>query len=424
MRGKPEGEPAGRATPLVALAVLPGILLAAGLTAYAWEKGRSVFLGELERRAAEQHRLVEALLEGPADSEASAALVPRDEAGVRERLQALVAILDWQAGTVRLVEATRDPPDPGGSGEAAPIFRRPIGASGFLLEHRVEPAALRRAGLKAASPWLFALALLCLTAVLAELRVRRRIVEPAVAGLEAVVAAAAGRPSGAAADPGWAWPWVEEGRRAARARADRAAAAEAAEATLTAALGAVEDGVAVLDAEGRLVFANAAFGRAIAEAGQAPPGPGRSLEPALRAALARAGGLRELALGSGGRLLLLERAATGPPVGEAAAPLRATRPPSLGGPRLASMVQEVAEALALVARQAVLLHELASEPGTRARAGELRRAVERCTRALAPLLAPARPAPPVAVEADEKRAVEGERRPALLAAAAGPPRAR
>jgi hypothetical protein len=86
------------------------------------------------------------------------------------------------------------------------------------------------------------------------------------------------------------------------------------------------------------------------------------------------------------------------------------------------MVQEVAEALALVARQAVLLHELAAEPGTRTRAGELRRAVERCTRAIAPLLAPGRAARPASVGADEGRGVGGEREPAALATADGPPR--
>jgi hypothetical protein len=83
------------------------------------------------------------------------------------------------------------------------------------------------------------------------------------------------------------------------------------------------------------------------------------------------------------------------------------------------MVQEVAEALALVARQAVLLHELASEPVTRARAGELRRAVERCTRAIAPLLAPPRPRP---VAFDRLGAGGGERDAALLEPTAGPPR--
>jgi len=418
MHGKPEGEPAGRATPRVALVALPGMLLGAGLAAHAWGEGQSAFLGELERRAAEQHRLVEALLEGPADSEASASLVPRDEAGVRERLRALVAILDWQAGTVRLVEATRDSSDSGGSDEAGPIFCRPIGASGLLLEHRVEPAALRRAGLGAAFPWLLALALLALTAALAEFWVRRRIFEPAVAGLEAMVAAAAGRPSGTPVR-GWAARWVEEGRRAARAQADRIAAGEAAEATLTAALGAVEEGVAVLDAEGRLVVVNAAFARAAARAG-AEISAGRPIDPAVRAALAATGCLREVPLASGGRLLHLARPPLPLPAGAVSTP--PASPPPLAGPRLASLVQELAEALALVARQAVLLHELAAEPGTRARAEQLRRAVERCTRALAPLLAPGRPARRAAVETDEGRAVEGERQPALLATAAGPPR--
>jgi PAS domain-containing protein len=423
MRAKPGGEPARSATKLLALAGLPGALACLLLAALAWSQGRAAFRAELQARAREQQRMVEALLEGPTDAEAVLDPLPRDVAGVRERVRALVAALDWPAGTVRLVEAGSSGPDALDGGEAALVFRRPLGGSGLLLEHRVEPAALRRAGLGAAFPWLLALALLALTAALAEFWVRRRILVPAVAALDDLAAAAAGRPSAAAADPGWARPWVEEGRRAARAQADRIAAGEAAEATLTAALGAVEEGVAVLDAEGRLVFANAAFGRAVAGAGQEPPRPGRSLEPALRAALARAGGLRELALGSGGRLLLLLGSpASLPPVGGTPAPSRTKPPPSLGGPRLASMVQEVAEALALVARQAVLLHELASEPTSRARAGELRRAVERCTRAIAPLLAPPRALRPDAVAHDRLGAAGGEREAALLEPTAGPPR--
>jgi PAS domain-containing protein len=422
MRAKPSGEPARRVRKLLAFAGLPGALACLLLAALAWSQGRAAFRAELEARAHEQQRMVEALLEGPGDAEAVLDPLPRDVAGARERVRSLVAALDWPAGTVRLVEAGSSGPDGLQASDATLTFRRPVGGSGLMLEHRIEPAALRRAGLSAAAPWLLAVPLLFLTLALADRLVRRRILVPAVAALEDLAAAAAGRPSAAAADPGWARPWVEEGRRAARAQADRIAAGEAAEATLTAALGAVEEGVAVLDAEGRLVFANAAFGRAVAGAGQEPPGPGRSLEPALRAALARAGGLRELALGSGGRLLLLGSPASLPPVGGTPAPSRTKPPPSLGGPRLASMVQEVAEALALVARQAVLLHELASEPTSRARAGELRRAVERCTRAIAPLLAPPRALRPDAVAHDRLGAAGGEREAALLEPTAGPPR--
>jgi PAS domain-containing protein len=415
MRGKPGGEPAGRATPLVALVALPAILLASGLAARGWVEGRAAFLAELERRAAEQHRIAQALLEGPADAEVSTVLLPRDEAGARERLRALVATLDWPAGTIRLVEAADAPALADAAGDPL-TFRRPIGTSGLSLEHRVEPGAVRRAAIAGAAPWLLALSLLASTAVVAELLVRRRILAPAVAALDALVAAAAGRPSGAALR-GWAAAWVEAGRRAARERAERAAAAEATEATLLAALEAVEEGVAVVDGEGRLVFANGAFTRAV-ERGGAEACSGRTLDAAARAALAATGSLRELPLASGGRLLLLARPAASLQGG--AAP--AGGPPPIGTPRLAAMVQEVAEALALVARQAVLLHELAAEPGTRTRAGELRRAVERCTRAIAPLLAPGRAARPASIGADEGRGVAGEREPASLATADGPPR--
>lgn len=424
MRGGPGGEPVRRLRTLLALAGLPAILLCLVLAIRAGLDGRAAFLAGLEARAQERHRLLEALLEGPVDAEAVVDTAPRDVAGLRERLRALAATLDGPAGTVRLVEgaAAAASEGPGGDADAALLLRRPIGASGLEIEHRVAAGAVRRAALAAAAPWLAAAVLLAATLLLARILIGRLLLAPAVAALDGLAAAAAGRAVAGAVPVGWASPWLEAGRRAVREQGERLAAAEAVEASLQAALEAVEEGVALLAADERVLLANAAFARALRQLGLEAPEPGRPLDPALRDALDRLPGLRALALASGGRLLLVPGPAAPPP--EAAMPVVAPEPAGApmadaerparaavlppvarAGPRLAAIVQEVAEALARVAREAVLLHELAAEPATRARAERLRRAVERCTRAIAPLLLPAPPPRPDAVAVD--RLLEG-----------------
>lgn len=401
MATKPGDGPARRLGALLALASLPAVAAGLFLAAQAYREGRAGFLAELEARAREHGGVLEALLDGPLDAEAPAEPGARDVAGSIERARALVAVLDWPAGAVRLlpVQSAGDIGPVDGS-VAEPVWRRPIGRSGLLLEHRVEAGAVRRAGLAAAAPWILASVALAAVAGLAYLLIRRRILAPALAALDGLVAAAEGRPVAGDRGDGWARPWLEEGVRAARVRAERLAAAEAAEAPLVAAIEALEEGVALVAADGRLLLVNTAFERVLAGSGVGRPAIGRPLEPAMRAALAGLAGARELALASGDRLILLPAPADA--VSASEPPSRREAPPAgpVAGPRLASMVQEVAEALAQVARQALLLHELTAEPAVRARAEQLRRAAERCTRAIAPLLAPPRRPRPTAVALD------------------------
>lgn len=401
MATKPGDGPARRLGALLALAGLPAVAAGLLLGVQAYREGRAGFLAELEGRAREHGRVLEALLDGPLDAEARADPGPRDVAGSIERARALVAALDWPAGAIRLLPVEAEGglgPVDGSAGES--VWRRPIGRSGLVLEHRVEAGAPHRAGLAAAAPWLLASAALTASTAVAHLLIRRRILAPALVALDGLVAAADGRPVAGEGGEGWARPWLEDGVRAARARAERLAAAEAAEAPLAAAIEALDEGVALVAADGRLLLVNSAFARAL---GGSDPGRlaiGRPLEPAMRAALARLSGVRELALASGDRLYLLS--AVGEAVTESEPPSRRETPAAgpLAGPRLASMIQELAEALAQVARQALLLHELSAEPAVRARAEQLRRAAERCTRAIAPLLAPSRPPRPTAVALD------------------------
>lgn len=401
MAAKPGDGPARRLGALLALAGLPAVAAGLLLGVQAYREGRAGFLAALEVRAREHGRVLEALLDGPLDAEASGEPEPRDTAGSLERARSLVATLDGPAGTIRLLpaEGASDIGPIDGSAGAF-VWRRPIGRSGFLLEHRVEAGAPDRAGLAAAAPWLFATAALAASTAVAYLLIRRRVLAPALAALDGLVAAADGRPLAGDGGEGWARPWLEEGVRAARARAERLAAAEAAEAPLAAALEALEEGVALVAADGRLRLVNTAFARALAGSGAGRPTIGRPLEPGMRAALARLAGVRELALASGDRLILLPAVADAVAGNEAPARPEAPSAGPLVGPRLASMIQELAEALAQVARQAVLLHELSGEPAVRARAEQLRRAAERCTRAIAPLLAPPRPPRPTAVAVD------------------------
>lgn len=408
MRGEPPREPALRLATLLALAGLPALLAGLLLAAWAWSDRRVELLAELEARAREQHRAVEAIFVGPADAEAAAEAGPRDVAGRREQARAMVAALEWPAGSVRLVERAAGSAEPAAvPGLETGVSLRPIAGSGMLLEHRVAASTLRRAALRAALPWLMLAPALVLTLAGAYALLRRGLLLPATAALDALVEVAAGRPAGHRG--GWTTPWLESGLAAARQQAARLAAAEAVEAPLLAALEAVEQGVALLAPDGRMVLANAAFARELDRLGLERPAVGAPLARATRGGLERSCGLRELRLASGGRLLLLPGGSPVPAAPAPAAPAPAA-PPAVAakiaaGPRLAGMVQEVAEALALVVRQAVLLHELAAEPATRRRAEQLRLAAERCTRAMAPLLAPPPRARPAAVAVD--RLLEG-----------------
>ncbi len=401
MATKPGDGPARRLGALLALAGLPAIAAGLILGVQAYREGRAGFLAEREARAHEHGRVLEALLDGPLDAEAPNEPGPRDEAGSIERVRALVAALDWPAGTIQLLlaEGTGDV-GPTDRSTSEPIWRRPIGRSGLVLEHRVEAGAPHRAGLAAAAPWVFATAALAVSTAIAYFLIRRRVLAPALAALDGLVATADGRPMAGDGGEGWARPWLEEGVRVARAQAERLAAAEAAEAPLAAAIEALEEGVALVAADGRLLLANSALARALAGSGAGRPTIGRPLDPAMQAALARLARVRELALASGERLILLPAAAE--PAPESEPPSRPEPLPAgaVAGPRLATMIQELAEALAQVARQALLLHELSAEPAVRARAEQLRRATERCTRAIAPLLAPPRPPRPTAVALD------------------------
>lgn len=401
MRAEPGGEPVRRLGKLLALAGLPALIGSLALAGHAYLDRRAGLVAELEARARDHHRAIAALLEGPAGAEAPVG-PPRDVAGGRERARALVEELDWPVGTVRLVavDAAAGSPPPAAEPEPDRLFREPLPGGGLLLEHRVEAGTLRRVAAAAALPWLLAGAACAASLVLAHALLRRGILTPAVAALDALVAAAGGRPAAAGAEPGWAAPWLEAGRLAAGRQSERLAAAEAAEAPLAAALEAIEEGVALLAADGRLLHANAAFARVLGGRGAAPPALGRPLEPQVQAALARKPGVRTLELASGDRLILLATPGESPPGAAAAAPRAPSLPVPPGGPRLACIVQEVAEALASVTRQAVLLHELTTDPATRERAEQLRRAAERCTRAIAPLLAPERPARPTAIALD------------------------
>lgn len=401
MATTPGDGPARRLGALLALAGLPAIAAGLLLGVRAYREGRAEFLAELQARAREHALVLEAFLDGPLDAEAPGEPGVRDVAGGMERARALVAGLDWPAGAIRLLpadDASRT--TPGDGSEAELVWRGPIGRTGLVLEHRVEAAVPRGAALAAAAPWLFATAALAASIAVAYFPIRRRVLAPALAALDGLVAAADGRPVAGDGGEGWARPWLEEGVRVARARAERLAAAEAAEATLAAAIEALEEGVALVAADGRLRLVNSAFARALAGSEAGRPAIGRPLEPAMRAALVRLAGVRELALASGERLILLPAVAD--TVSESEPPSRPEVPSAgpLAGPRLASTIQELAEALAQVARQALLLHELSAEPAVRARAEQLRRAAERCTRVIAPLLAPPRPARPTPVALD------------------------
>lgn len=400
MQGQRRGGLAGRQRNLLLLVGLPAIAAALLLAAWSWREGREVLLGALVERAGEQRLAVDAVLGGPGERETADEAPAGDMAGRLDRARELVAGLAWPAGSVRLVEAAAAPAE-----EPGRVLVRPVGDGRLQLVHRIEPDVLPAAGRAAALPWLALAAALALTLGLAQALLRRQLVAPTLAALDGLVDLAAGLPARAgAAAQGWAAPWLEAAAAAARGQAGRLAAAEAVEAPLAAALEGVAQGVALLDPEGRLQLANRALGEALRALGQEPPRPGAALAPATRAALVVRLGASEVALASGGRLFLLPPA-PGSALGHRPGPAEGWPPgPALaggrGGPRLAAMVQEVGEALALVARQAVLLHELAADETTRGRALELRRAAERCTRAIAPLLAPPRPLPPRPVAVD------------------------
>jgi PAS domain-containing protein len=396
MRERPRGglEERQRTLLLILGAPAVGMALLAALVAArdASEATRAALL----ERAREQGRAVEAVLGTAGDSEAGDEVPAGDRASRLDRAGQLVRGLDWPDARVRLVAV--GPTDPARAdpavvpADAPMLLVQAVGEGTLRLEHPTPPAFLAEAARAAALPWLALAAVLAVVLGLAHLLLRSRLLVPAAHALDALVEVASGRPVAGGTVPGWAVPRLDAARAGARREAERLAAAEAALAPLEAALEAVGEGVALLDRDDRLLLANGALRDRLAGRPGGSLRPGAPLDRALRFALLALPGAREVGLASGGRMLLV------PPGPEAAGATAAL--PARGGPRLAGMVQEVGEGLAQVARQAVLLHELATDPQTRERAEQLRRAAERCTRAIAPLLAPARPQPPRPVAID------------------------
>lgn len=375
-------------TPVVGLALLAALLAARD----AREATHAAFL----ERAREQGRAVEAVLGAAGDSEAGDEVPAGDRASRLDRARQLVGGLDWPAGEVRLVAPSSGDPAEADRAEdpehASLLLVQPLAGGAVRLEHPLPAASLAAAARAAALPWLVAAAALGVVLAVVHLLLGRRLLVPAEHSLAALAEIAAGRPPAPATLPDWAAPWLEAARAGARREAERLAGAEAALALLEAALEAASEGVAVLDPEGRLLFVNGALRERVGGAAGDRLRPGAPLDPTLRPTLLAEPGAREVRLGDGGAMLLV-------PAGSAACgPTTALS--ARAGPRLAGMVQEVGETLAQVARQAMLLHELAPDPTTRERASELRRAAERCNRAIAPLVVPRRPLPPrpVAVE--------------------------
>lgn len=351
MRARPvEGEAKGASRAWSGPGLVAILLLAAAL---AWHDARRSLLADLEETAEAHRRAVLAVLDPGEALEAPAG--GRDEGDRRERAlavtAALVAALD--GGPIRVALVAGDPVPTGDSGGAVVRELAPLG---LALVHRLEEGVLLRAGLAAAAPWVASAGLLALGLVITGRRERRAAAQRA----------------------------ARERARAAAEEALRAhlAEAEAQEALLLAAVEAIGEGVAIVEPDGRPIVLNTAFRRGLAGRGIAIPAePGAALD---LAALARIEELRRLELARGQLLLLPEVAATAQ---RTAPPL----PAGPAGPRLAGIVQELGEALARVAREAVVLNELATDPAARARLERLRAAAERCTRLLAPLLAPPRP---------------------------------
>ncbi|MDW8370120.1 MAG: hypothetical protein RMK81_07595 [Geminicoccaceae bacterium] len=329
---------------------LLAILLLLLAAAIAWQQARRALLLGLEETAEAHRRAVLAVLDTGEGLEVPAA--GRDESERRERAlaaaAALVAALDGRAIRLALVDA-----DPAPGLDRSEAIASELAPLSLWLVHRLEEGALLRASFAAAAPWSAAAGLLALGLALAARRERREVVRRAARDRERA-----------------------EGERALRARL---AETEAHEALLLATVEAIGEGVAILAPDGRPIVVNTAFRRGLAGRGlelRSEPGARFDLE-----ALSRIEELRRFELAAGQLLLLLEASAVLP----ARAPLGPT------GPRLAGIVQELGEALARVAREAVVLHELASDPALKARLERLRAAAERCTRLVAPLLAPPRP---------------------------------
>lgn len=332
---------------------LLAILLLLLAAAIAWQQARRALLLGLEETAEAHRRAVLAVLDTGEGLEVPAA--GRDESERRERAlaaaAALVAALDGRAIRLALVDA-----DPAPGLDRSEAIASELAPLSLWLVHRLEEGALLRASFAAAAPWSAAAGLLALGLALAARRERREVVRRAARDRERA-----------------------EGERALRARL---AETEAHEALLLATVEAIGEGVAILAPDGRPIVVNTAFRRGLAGRGlelRSEPGARFDLE-----ALSRIEELRRFELAAGQLLLLPEAAATVRPTGPSV-------PAGPTGPRLAGIVQELGEALARVAREAVVLHELASDPALKARLERLRAAAERCTRLVAPLLAPPRP---------------------------------
>lgn len=329
-----------RAAKAAAAALVALFLALAGL--FGWGAARQ-FEDALEHALSLRKAVLEAAIAGAPDLEVAGA---GDAAGARERTLAILAALEAPPYRTALRPA-REPTEPREQGRVAPIA-----GLDHLLSIELEPGARLRAALAAASPWL-------------------------LAALGFAI-------SGWVGFPRWMGPALARlrGERDAlkarlEAEVQRRETAEALEARLSAALDALEQPVALFDRAGALAFANAAFRAHLAAEGT------QSGDPTPLHARGRT-----LVLASGERLVVLPLEAA----------VRASAPPGSGvvvpflrregGARLADRLQELAELLARVAREAVLLHELASDAGSRSRAEALRGAAERCTQLIAGLLGP------------------------------------
>lgn len=401
MQERPRGGLAERQRILLLLLGAPAVGLALLAALLAARDAREATRLALVERAREQGRAVDAVLGAAGESEAGDEVAVGDRASRFDRARELVRGFDWPEGSVQLrtlgaadrASADRASADRAqDSADTSLLLVQPLAGGTVRLEHPTPTAELDRAAWTAARPWLTAAAALGLLLGLVHLVLRSRLLLPAGRALDALVEVASGRPIAGDAVPDWAAPRLDAARAALRREAERLAAAEASLAMLEAALEAVGEGVALVAPDGRLLLVNGALRERVAGGPGERLRPGALLDPALRPTLLAAPGARELRLAGGGTMLLVPAA---PPTGGALATL-----PARAGLRLAGIVQEVGEALAQVARQALLLHELAPDLATRERAEELRRAAERCTRAIAPLVLPRRPIPPRPVAVD------------------------
>ncbi|MCS6877607.1 MAG: PAS domain-containing protein [Geminicoccaceae bacterium] len=319
--------------------VLAFALLAAAL-AFGWAVHATD--ATLAAAVASRKAVLEAVFAGGAELEAPAG---RDEPAADEKARAILAALDDDRLRARLLLA-HEPDDPD-------AVRVPIAGTGARLSVRLVPEARLAAGLAAALPFLLAGLI-------------------ALAGLASVDRLARPRLADTAER-------LARYERRLREETVRREATEAAEARLSAALETVAQPVALVDREGRVLFANGAFrARAGEEAGIG----------AVAREVAAHAGMRAIALASGERILIGASEPDRAPAPAAGVVVPFARVE--GVPRLADRLQELAEALARVAREAVLLHGLAPDAASRARAETLRAAAERCTRLVAGLIAPTR----------------------------------